>query len=214
MFQRKKRQRRGERVSARRWLTPGRASEHILSFPVIKPGDRIVMPCRESTKAQERRGNLDDQESYLRLQIEGRGAKVVGVIKYVGTGADPYWLARAVALARKHKANFIVAESTDRFIRHPCWNKHNQDLQPRPCDFEDLMRWADGVPLVTFLHPDTPFEKVKSHQSHRGQSAKGRRGGRPVKIRRKGLSEASEQQQTDFQNCWNCLRHILSGGKG
>src|SRR5262245_28230 len=83
----------------------GRASEFIRHAPdAIAPGDRVIICARVSGRQQERAGNLERSVAYLRREMSGRGAVVVGVCTHVGTGREPEWLTRAAALARRHDA--------------------------------------------------------------------------------------------------------------
>jgi hypothetical protein len=74
----------------------------------------------------------------------------------------------------------VIAESVDRFIRAShYWARHCPSAQPTEEELQALMDLADGVPLVTVLHPDTPWREVRSHQTRRGQRYRQRFGGRP-----------------------------------
>jgi len=165
---------------ARRRVLPGKARKYISLFR-IKPGDKVIIACRVSTGPQEDKMNLDDQERFLRRQVERSGGTVIGVVKRSISGVDPFWLGKAVALAKK-TGTIILAESTDRFIRHPSYHSKNEpDWQARHIDLDRLRYVADGVELMTFLDPEATPGEVRSHQTRRGQQLKGRVGGRPKK---------------------------------
>jgi hypothetical protein len=170
-----------KRTSDRR-LQRGRASDCIKhAVEELHSGDKVVVCCRVSGHTQRLKKNLADQELNLRNRAVERGAMVVGVVRHVGSGTDPYWLARAVVLAKETGAK-LFAESTDRFVRHPGYHSNEgPDWQARETDLEDLEFWADGVTLVTDLHPDALPEEVRFYQQNRGQVAKQNKGGRPPK---------------------------------
>ena len=99
-----------------------------------------MLACRVSTHHQDHNKNLADQETNPRERAARLGATVVGVVKHVGSGCDPWWLARAVVLAETHEAK-LFAESVDRLIRSPAYTKTNQEAQARNVDLLDLARW-------------------------------------------------------------------------
>jgi len=166
------------RTAVRRRQRPGKASLFIQEFDIQK-GDKVVVAVRVSTRQQQHRQNLIDQEMFLRQQVARAGGVVVGVVAKAISGFDPWWLARAAVLAKKHNA-VIVAESTDRFIRHPGYHSCRwPDAQARPGDLQDLQQVTDGVRLMTFLHPDATPEEIKSHATKRGMHTKQKMGGNP-----------------------------------
>ena len=167
---------------------PGDATKYI-EHANINPGDRVVLVCRVSTCNQGKRKNHSDQEAALREWVKERGGIVVDVVKIVISGFNPYWLARAVAIAERRSAK-LLAESTDRFIRHPAYHSVEcPNAQPSNCELRDLRDWAEGTELVTMLHPNATLEEVRSYQSKRGQRMKRKKGGRRerLKNRRKRL---------------------------
>lgn len=168
-----------ERASARRRLSPGKASNYIKPIDTIKPGDKVILCCRVSTHEQGRTKKLARQVAYLRRKLEDRGAVIIFVVEHEGAGCDPYWLAKATEMAKTHGAK-LVAESTCRFIRHPAYHsKDNWTAQARDLDLQELWFWTEGVTLVTLIDPDASPEQEKAIQTHRGQCASGRKGGRP-----------------------------------
>jgi hypothetical protein len=172
------------RLSARGRVERGRASERLWhladALKHFGPG-RYVICCRESSWKQQRRRNLMDQRAELLQVCNEIGASVVGEIMHVGSGFDPSWLRPAARMAKESGA-LILAESTDRLIRHPDYHsKTNPDAQASERELCELAFWLDDVVAVTVLHPDaTPYE-VRSYQRRRGQRAKGNFGGRPPK---------------------------------
>ena len=164
----------------RRWLTAGDASDYICrASDAIKPGDKVVLCCRVSGYAQNCNGNLADQETNLKRKMDQLGANIVDSVSHTGSGFDPAWLERAATLAEKHGAA-LVAETSDRFIRHPLYHSNDHPkLQARNTDLEDLRSCTYGIPLVTDLPPDASPSDVRGYQRRRGQRMKGRPGGRP-----------------------------------
>jgi hypothetical protein len=144
------------------------------------------------------------------------GAAVVGVIKHVGSGTDPCWLAWAAELA-KQKGAKLLFESTDRAIRHANYHSiENSDAQARDCELQDLQFWTKGVALVTDLHPDASPAEVRSYQSKRGQRFKGNRGGRPRKrkwkVRRLAWIDLARNMRDDGLS-YQQIAESLNGGR-
>jgi len=172
-------------------MRAGRASDYIRHAPEeIKPGDKLILACRVSECEQDRKGNLADQEANLRERAENLGAIVLRVVSQVESGYKPWWVGRAVFLAKQYGAK-IFAESTDRLIRTPAFDKKNQDAQARDSDLRYLVWWSEGVVLATDLHPDATPKETRSYQRKRGQRMKGNRGGRPSVLNdRRALARA------------------------
>jgi hypothetical protein len=171
---------------ARRRLLPGTASDFIGHIDEIQPGDGVVICCRVSTRQQDRRGNLADQETNLRRIVSELGAIVLHVVKHVGSGTEPVWLIPAARLAKAAGA-VLLAESTSRFIRHPGYHSSNwPTARARNYDLEDLQSWTDGVQLITVLPPDATSSDETAFQSKRGQELKENAGGRPRKTQPRG----------------------------
>jgi len=177
-----------KRVSARSWVEglcrPGRAAAYT-THDRIRPGDAVVLACRVSSRQQDHTGNLTAQERYLRAEIAARRADVVGVVKYVGSGFDPLWVARAARRAKQHNATKIVAIATDRLIRHPDFkatgNDWERNARAHTDDLEKLKWYAGSVELVTLMPPDAPLSECMALYKKIGQQIKNRKGGRPRK---------------------------------
>lgn len=167
------------KVSAMRRLLRGDASSFINDIESLHSSDKVILCCRVSRCAQRERGNLKDQEANLRQAMKLLSVDVVDVVTHVGSGADPSWLTRAAHKAEKTNAA-LVAETTDRFIRHPGYHsKENPNAQARDCDLEELAWCTGGVMLVTLLPPDALPGQVRSFHTARGQVQKSQKGGRP-----------------------------------
>lgn len=158
---------------------PELPSKYIAYAPdVLKSGMRILSVCRVSNR--ERRRNLQDQEANLRRGAAEFGCSVAGNFSHVGSGNDPWPIGRAVAMAKEFGACALYLETTDRGVRPPAYHSSkNPDAQARKSDLEELSWWADGMLIVTDLHPDATPAEVRSYQRRRGQWAKGHYGGRP-----------------------------------
>lgn len=162
-----------------RRFAPGPARDYILPWDSIKPGDGILIACRVSRHQQDK--NLPGQEAFLVREAKRGGAVVFDTYRAEVSGFDPLWLLPAVRRAKELGAKFLVADSTDRFVRHPAFKSTDKckDLQARKFELEDLLVVADGLQLVTFLDPEAPPREVERHRSLRGQLEKGNVGGRP-----------------------------------
>ena len=176
-----------KKVSAKKSIenkvTPGDASKYI-SYDCIKSGDKVVLYCRVSTRQQNHSGNLIAQEAYLRAQITSKGAIVVNAVHFVGSGFFPLHLAYAATLAKQCGAK-IVALTTDRLIRNNFYKSTGSNLERNARanleGLETLKQCAQGIELVTLLHPNASLNECLGLQKKIGQEVKGRKGGRPKK---------------------------------
>jgi hypothetical protein len=170
--------------STARWIKnetpPGRASDCIHTYDELKPGDKVVVVTCVS--GRDRRPNLDDQLANLRQHVESRGAIVVGTHRLIGQRYRPLWIKKAVAKLKRKRADWLLAETTDRFARNPDFDcMHNSDVQATPKLLRTLQRLS-GNRLMTHLNPDATASEIRSYQRKRGQRHKGNKGGRPKKI--------------------------------
>ena len=157
----------------------GRASDYIGRL-TIQPGDKFIVCARASSGPQDAKNNTADQLAWLQQTVAERGGEVIRVVQHVGSGTDPLWLRQAAEQALTDGA-ILLAESTDRFIRHPAYHsKLNPNAQAGRREFTKLRRATMGAKLMTYLHPDASPGKVRAQQTRRGQWAKGKRGGRPI----------------------------------
>jgi hypothetical protein len=176
------------RVEARR----GKPADFIGSFDSVQPGDRVDLWVAVS--GSERKRNLPDQEAWLRLKLQECGASVGRITEYVGpryANNLPSKL-RAAARQSKSKGRKLVAESVDRFIRHPNFYsvEHPNFHIWETSDLEDLRDHTLGAALVTWLNPSTTPKEVRAHERRRGQWAKSNKGGRPRKMYRPRATKA------------------------
>jgi hypothetical protein len=169
------------------WPAAGNARRHIASFQV-NPGDRFVLLCRVSSHQQGRRGNLVAQETNLREAVESHGGIVVAVKAYEWSGKGPKWfeyLNEAALSAQRHDA-ILLAATTDRFIRSEWYRSDSERFwraQAQHHELYDLRDCTRGVPLMTYLDPNTPPGECRALLTQWGQAAKGK-GGRPRKADR------------------------------
>lgn len=160
----------------------GRASRVIRHFEnELRAGDNIVIAIRVSRCEQDRRGNLQDAEAFLRGVVERRGANTIEVVSHIGSGWDPYWLGFARAIAEGCDGK-ILAISTDRLIRNVCFHsKTYSNAQASENSLNELKSVLGDVVAMTYLHPDATPSEVRAFRSKFGQDAKGAKGGRPPK---------------------------------
>lgn len=159
--------------------TPGVASHYIEHFE--PNGTPVVLICRVSKPSQEQNGNLAEQVDKALSDLASVGVTPLKTLTGVETSnifGERTILERAIAFARQNDA-ILVAPSRDRFLRrHGVGSGITKTNElPRAPEYERLLRMADGVRLATILDPDS--YEARSEQIKRGQSAKGRRGGRP-----------------------------------
>lgn len=171
-------------------MQKGKAANFIREFSV-KPGDRFIVLCRVSSTAQGKRYSLDGQAEFLpKAVLAAGGTLVCDPIQIEWSGRGRVWLRRELAkvvnLARKHNA-ILLAATTDRFIRsywfRPTSRKRAQ-AQAQYADLMELQTAAQGVVLMTYLHPDASPGECKSLLTSWAMKAKGQRGpkcGRPRK---------------------------------
>jgi DNA invertase Pin-like site-specific DNA recombinase len=165
-------------TSDSRWL-PGQAGRFIKWANELKPGDKVLLCCRVSSHKQCSEHNLADSEANLRREADQRQLVVVDTYCHLGSGWDRGWLCLAADKAKEQGAT-LLAESTDRFARHPAYHSSEcPNVRARTSELDDLRWWTLGVELATVLHPDTPASEVRSYQRRRGQHEKGSFGGRP-----------------------------------
>jgi hypothetical protein len=198
-----------KRVSARRWLAPGKASNYF-TYDNIKPGDLVVLACRVSGWEQERTKKLNRQVANLRKLVKARGARIAAIFKHVGSGQDPVWLGNAADEALENGAK-IVVECVNRAIRHPAYHsKKNFTSQAQTIDLEDMKFWTKGLELVSILAPDATPQEERSYQTRRGQAESGNKGGRPRKQTRRLWQVATKRLAIDLHLQGTSYRKIAA----
>ena len=169
----------------------GIASHYISDIRSLKSGQRVVIYCRVSASAQERKKNLSNQVKNLKRELEQLGFIIIRTFREVGAGWQEYrdGLLLAAEIARENNA-VIVAESATRFIRSRDFNsKTNWKVKPTKAEYRRLQRETQGVKLATLVDPDAIPQKIRSYETKRGKKAKGNAGGRPRKQAGRGDPE-------------------------
>jgi DNA-directed RNA polymerase specialized sigma24 family protein len=156
-------------------------SKFVKVFNSIRPSESVDLWAAVSWR--DRTANLEDAETWLRREVERRGARVGHVTRFVGPRYAhnlPREL-RDAARRAKRKGRKLVAFAFDRFSRHPRFHPTRRpNLQAnRLGDLIDLRSHTRGVELVTFVDPDASPEEVKAWRTKLGHWAKGNKGGRP-----------------------------------
>ncbi len=151
-------------ASPKRRLQPGDATKVFgHGANEIRRGDRIYVISRVSGWEQKRRGNDNNQLAGLIKNVERLGANVVGTHTEVASGADPIWLVPVLDEIRRLNA-IAVFESTGRAIRHPAYDKEQQWPQARDIELNEVASYANGLTLMTWLHPNATPKEVRSYE--------------------------------------------------
>lgn len=156
------------------------ACDYITHADTLPAGTLVILLLRVSSGRQRKRKNLDDQKAALTAYAEQRGLVVVGIITHVGSGWDTEWLRNASTAAQEKNA-ILLAESTDRIVRSPHYDKTNQDAVAGKTELDAVRMVTKETTLATMLHPDTHPRDVRSNQTRRGRAGKNKKGGRPSK---------------------------------
>lgn len=178
---------------------PGKASDWIRHAEGLPSGTKVVVYCRVSSTPQQSAGNLKEQLSEVLAIAKGLGLVVVATYMEACSG----WVRNREALeftaARaKVEGAKLLADSVDRYIRNEHFNSEtNWEVQPTVAEFRCLAEETLGLELHSCLSPDATPREVRSHQTRRGQKAKGKRGGRPLS--RKGKLERAKQLSAEGQ---------------
>ena len=172
----------------------GIASDYISDNRSLKRGQRVVIYCRVSGNVQERSQNLSNQGENLKNELKQRGFVVLEIISEVASGwkedRDGLLLAAEYALANNA---VLVAESVTRFIRSKDFNNQiNWKVPPTVAEYRRLQRDTQGVKLATLVAPDATPEEIRSYETKRGKTGKGKPGGRPKKQAGRGDPERKE----------------------
>lgn len=177
---------------------------HFKKILVSKKRLKVVLHCRESRWGQEKAGNLNDQELYLRRRIRkyqdffGVKIQVLAVFREVASGwkDDRIVLIEAARVAKSVGA-VLVAESTCRFVRSRKFHSsRNPNVLPSVSEYEALKEATQGVPLYTIMPPNRKWRKVRAYQTKRGKRCKKRPGGRP-KIKYSGYKKEKRDKNLE-----------------
>ncbi len=148
----------------------------------IKPGDRVV-PCPRvshlSQSPKEHRATLQDQHDLLCQTILDHNGIIIpakwygGLLGWVGSGRNPNWIKPAVETAKEYNCKLLLSESVNRYARHPEYHSsHNPFQEPEEEQVQSLVETANGITLMTLLHPNMPPKQINKYQSHRGEFIK------------------------------------------
>ena len=155
-----------------------KASDYIHTFDELQPGDRVLLVGGVSFR--DRVTNLDDVFANLRRRVKAKGGRVVGGHREVGPRYYSAWLIEVVAKAKRLRADWMLAESTDRWVRHHEFHTiQRPNLQATDDQLNDLVRLAGGTkprPICTPMHRPRKVRRI-SENAATGQGEKGRRGG-------------------------------------
>ena len=124
----------------------GDASKYVELFN-IRPGDKVFLYSRVSTKGQEEDGNDKDQEDQLRSKVEEAGGIVVGSLCITMTArGDTSPLMLAVKKAKEASADLILAETLNRLVRNYWYStsKVHNSFQPSEVDLKEMAEHTQG----------------------------------------------------------------------
>lgn len=127
-------------------------------------GKRIFILRRVSSRHQ--RSALEDQH-HLKAFTESLGGIVVSGYGYIKKGSDSNYHNSLFEKATAANADAILAESMDRFVRHPDFGPGKFTLKPTTKQLLTLRKKAGMIKLLTVMDPDAPPEDVRAFQSRR-----------------------------------------------
>lgn len=167
-----------------------RASTYIHGIEAIKPGMRVWLWCRVSTKKQFKKGNHLNQESAMRAAVQERGGEVVGCTHCDKSCNEPWDVAEArlyqASLEAERAGAVLLAAVTSRYVRHPDFKSRDKDgfyedwkASELKAGHEELsgLSWVCGpVVLLTLLDPDATNVEETNYLS-----SLNKKGGRPKK---------------------------------
>ena len=161
----------------KRKKTLSQASDVIRPMDEIPDESEIFLWLRVSGRTQKKRKNHADAEKSLRQEIETRLAnrrcRIVEVFRHTGSGIGQSEKFCAVIKKALAQGAVLLAESTDRYVRHPDYHsKERPNLQAGPEELRALSAAAGGVSLFTLLDPDASPAEVRSYQRRRRQCYK------------------------------------------
>lgn len=171
-----------------RTVTPAEAADYLacLEWWIEKYGlpPNVIIYCRVSARSQYHKRNLDMQEKGLRRIARKYHLTVIAVFREVGSGTIRYKENRlaflqAVSIAKRQSTETVILSITpDRFLRSEDYTS-THPVRPSKEEWETLISWASGVPLLTVLNPDLTEKEIHGQRIKWGQEIKGHKGGRP-----------------------------------
>ena len=165
----------------------GRASDYLHHAEVYyrqHPDMQAVIYIRESGRKARQTRNHINHKRVQRDWLEKQNIPILvepffEVISGRDLSSNRKAFLQAVEFARKNNA-VIITTCANRYLRNA---NMQSDIPPTQHEFETLLELADGVPLLTLLHPDLPPSRVRSKLTKLGQRIKCNKGGRPPKKR-------------------------------
>ncbi len=207
---------------------PGRASDFmqgIHKFVNLHSDLEVYIIVRESGENQQRSHNHDNY-TCMETGCGELGIPVRACIRVTRPGkiVESEWrdIVEDVALraynraAKTGKTVAILMYSADRFLRNARYWKMTPKLLPTRWEYRQQKRLTHGVPLLTWLDPDTPPLKARGLQSKLGQQTKGNKGGRPKKLSRAERKDLLRPQVLQLRQdtgrgcCWIAKQMGLS----
>lgn len=176
----------------RRRLAPAQPGKFILPVSTLQPGDQVILCCRVSGRAQARKSNLDNQAIKLQDEMNRLGVRVVDVCRFVGSGWDPWWLEPLAVHAGQVGAKLVATDVT-RFLRSRLYGKTSQHSSPTLSEFNELMLYTLGVPLITLLDPDASPGQCRWFESELGTRTK---------------AQSQAQQIADRKAVWELIKRL------
>lgn len=161
---------------------PGIASNYLHHLPdLLAMNLPVFLYLRVSTPKQFNGRNIDDLREWSLRQLRRLFIKWPGGIYDCQESSHiqesrPI-LERIIADARD-AGGIVVAPFRDRFIRHEFFDGTNSSDKPTDEEYRRLLEMADGVPLATIIHPDSPSRSIRTAQAMRARNANA---GRPAK---------------------------------
>jgi hypothetical protein len=162
-------------------------------FNEDEPPSLLVVPyMRVSSGEQRGAGHLERRLKYLRLRLRIKGVHLTKSYTEVVSGkvlmpALRPELVNAIAAAQElQSANpdavvAVVSDTRNRLVRGPNYDGSAETDNPTNSQLKRLRQLAGSVILATgILHPDAPFDEVRSYETRVSQKF-GKRVGRPEK---------------------------------
>jgi DNA invertase Pin-like site-specific DNA recombinase len=157
----------------------------------VRKGKKFVILARVSSHEQGRRKNQNAQVRHLRKEVKKRGGIVAKVIREEYSGWGPSWLTKLMLIGHdmeeKHPGATLLVASPDRLLRSSGFkstDKTRCQFQPTRDELASLgMFEVYGIPVMSFIHPDSTPAECRALLIGWGQKQRKRKGGRPIKRR-------------------------------
>lgn len=184
-------------------------SDVVFPLSLITKEFPAIPLCRVSGKMQESKGNLDDQEAFIRKHLERLGITILPAFRWTGKGKETERMLHEAVTEAKRERAVLVPESFDRMMRSQKFDtSFGRNAKATPEELQRVHEILDGVKAYTVYHPDLSASEVISLQTKRGQTAKENRGGHPRN--RKNFRERWMEEVFDMHIEGFSLREISS----